>query len=188
MDALIIAATEKQQHAIAEVVNRLCGFDVVVCDSAMTARRLALARRFDLFVINSGLKDEHGKELAVDLMQKDEGGVVIIEDFAHVERLQDALADDGVIVIGRPLLKSVLYQAVKTVHATNMRVARLRKRNAELETKFEDLKYVNRAKIILMESLGYTESQAHKYMEKRAMDTRQSKRAVALDILKTYEN
>ena len=36
-------------------------------------------------------------------------------------------------------------------------------------------------------ALGYTEEQAHKYIEKKSMDLRVSRRKVAVDILKTYE-
>ena len=38
-----------------------------------------------------------------------------------------------------------------------------------------------------MRSLGYTEEQSHRYIEKKAMDLRVSRRKVAMDILKTYE-
>lgn len=51
----------------------------------------------------------------------------------------------------------------------------------------EDLKIVNRAKGVLITRLGMTEPEAHRYIEKRAMDMRATKRAVAESILKTYE-
>jgi response regulator NasT len=40
----------------------------------------------------------------------------------------------------------------------------------------------------LMQYLGYTEPQAHRYIEKHAMDTRQSKYEVAKNLLRQYEN
>ena len=50
------------------------------------------------------------------------------------------------------------------------------------------MKLVNRAKILLMQNLRMTESQAHHYLEKQAMNLRKSKYDVALRVLKTYEN
>ena len=44
------------------------------------------------------------------------------------------------------------------------------------------------AKILLMQNLRMTESQAHHYLEKQAMNLRKSKYDVALRVLKTYEN
>ena len=63
----------------------------------------------------------------------------------------------------------------------------LKQKNEELTSKLEDVKYISRAKIVLMRSLGYTEEQSHRYIEKKAMDLRVSRRKVAMDILKTYE-
>ena len=52
----------------------------------------------------------------------------------------------------------------------------------------EDIRLVNRAKLLLIEQLKMSESEAHRYIEKRAMDTCVKRRKVAEDIIKTYEN
>ncbi len=39
-----------------------------------------------------------------------------------------------------------------------------------------------------MQTLGLTEAQAHRLIEKQAMDERQTRAEVAMRILKTYEN
>ena len=44
-----------------------------------------------------------------------------------------------------------------------------------------------RAKWLLIERRGMTEAEAHRYIEKEAMDTRLPKREVARDILRTFE-
>lgn len=51
----------------------------------------------------------------------------------------------------------------------------------------EDIKIINRAKQVLITRLSMSEPEAHRYIEKRAMDMRLTKRAVAESILKTYE-
>ncbi len=51
----------------------------------------------------------------------------------------------------------------------------------------EETKLVNRAKCVLIQNLKLTESQAHRYIEKQAMDTRQTKKEIAQKILTTYE-
>ncbi|MDR0426754.1 MAG: ANTAR domain-containing protein [Clostridiales bacterium] len=50
----------------------------------------------------------------------------------------------------------------------------------------EARKLIARAKAALSESLGYTEDQAHKYIEKRAMNERKRRDEIAMEILKTY--
>ena len=42
-------------------------------------------------------------------------------------------------------------------------------------------------KLILMQHFGMTEKEAHKYIEQRAMESRSSRRAIAENIIKSYE-
>ena len=80
-----------------------------------------------------------------------------------------------------------MLEAVKLISVSNARVRALKAKNDELTAKLEDMKYISRAKIVLMRSLGYSEEQAHKYIEKKSMEMRVSRGKVAMDILKTYE-
>ena len=52
----------------------------------------------------------------------------------------------------------------------------------------EELQLISRAKAVLIEYLKLTEPQAHRYIEKQAMDLGLTRRQVALNILKTYES
>jgi response regulator NasT len=56
-----------------------------------------------------------------------------------------------------------------------------------LENKIEEARLINRAECILIQYLKLTEPQAHRYIEKQAMDKRLSKLEVAKSILTTYE-
>lgn len=187
MEALIIAATEKSQSAISELVNRMGKFDITVASNGALARRQVLLRQFDLYVVNAGFSDERGNELANFLISREDGGVIYIDDYERIDSTYSQLAEQGIIVLPRPLSRQSFMQALQIVYATNMRISRLRKKNIDLMTKLEDMRYVNRAKFALIKALGYSEEQAHKYIEKKAMDMRMTRRAVAIDILKTYE-
>lgn len=186
MDALIVASTPKQQHAISDVLNGL-RMTCAVCSTAAEARRASLCRPYDIFVVNGGLVDERGNELALSLAGALDCGGVYIDDFSRVDMFGDDMMNEGVISLTRPITRSALSDAVRLVAAANARVKRLKAKNDELSSKLEDQKYISRAKIVLMRSLGYSEEQAHKYIEKKSMDLRLSKRKVAMDILKTYE-
>ncbi len=186
MDALICASTPKQQHALCDVIYQL-NIDCIVCSTAAEARRAMLCRPFDIFVINGGLPDEHGNELAADIAESNDCGGIYIDDFTRAEMFSEELGAVGVVTIVRPITKSALSEAVRMITIANARVRALKAKNEELSSKLEDMKYISRAKIVLMRSLGYTEDQAHKYIEKKSMDMRVSRRKVAMDILKTYE-
>ena len=73
------------------------------------------------------------------------------------------------------------------LQATRARMMNVMKEYSKLQTKIEEARLVNRAKCILIQYLKLTEPQAHRYIEKQAMDQRLSKTEVAQNILKTYE-
>ena len=56
----------------------------------------------------------------------------------------------------------------------------------QIEEKMEEIRVVNRAKWILIRELKLDEPEAHRYIEKQAMDRCISKRIVAEEIIKTY--
>ncbi len=53
--------------------------------------------------------------------------------------------------------------------------------------KMDEIRLVNRAKWALISNLGMDEPQAHRYIEKHAMDMRICKREASETIIKTYE-
>jgi response regulator NasT len=63
----------------------------------------------------------------------------------------------------------------------------LQNQNEKLQKKIEEMRMVDRAKCALIQYLRMTEQQAHRHIEKQAMDTRQTKMQVARDIVNTYE-
>ena len=62
----------------------------------------------------------------------------------------------------------------------------MEQRQLTVEKKMEQIRLVNRAKLLLMQCLGMTETDAHRYIEKQAMNLRLSKSQVAQNIIRTY--
>ena len=55
-----------------------------------------------------------------------------------------------------------------------------------MEDKMKEIRLVNRAKWILIDVMNMTEADAHRYIEKHAMDECITKREVSENIIKTY--
>ncbi|MBQ2427423.1 MAG: ANTAR domain-containing protein, partial [Ruminococcus sp.] len=68
------------------------------------------------------------------------------------------------------------------------RLLRVEQENDKLKHMVEDLKIIDRAKILLVTCLNMSEEQAHRYLEKQAMDMQTSKLAVAKQVIRTYQN
>ncbi len=187
MEALLVTNSDKNFSLLAEVV-RLCGdYNIVRASCGAAARRAFSERDFDLVIIEQ-VKDERGKLVARALAETYfSAGVILLEDSFVYEQVASELEPLGIIVVPRPVHRTLLITAIRFMHANNVRIGKLKNQNNLLVKEIEDLKFINKAKYALMESLGYSENQAHKYIEKRAMDERKTKKAVALEVLKTYD-
>ena len=92
----------------------------------------------------------------------------------------------GVYTLSKPLSRNSLSNALEWMTATRERLRNLEKKTLSLEEKMKEIRIVNRAKWLLISALGMDESQAHRYIEKKAMDSSVSKKEVADLIIKTY--
>lgn len=187
MNALIVASNKQISSALASEVKRAGADNIALAFDAVAAKRLVSDRTFGLIVIYADDFCGKGAEIARIFAAKSNGGVILIESAKNYEEISRRLEDDGVIVLGKPLSHVALFQAIKVVRATNNRIARLVEEQRDLLKKLDDMRLINRAKLILMQNMGFTEEQAHRHIEKCAMDLRRTRAEVAMDILKTYE-
>ncbi len=174
-----------------EILSRLIkdmGYNCVSqTQSGNEARRLTGQGEYDLIVINSPLSDEFGREFAVKAAETTNSGIILICRQDIYDDLSDKLSSSGIFVLSKPLNKSAFSQTMRLAAATRLRMLG-HNNNLKLQSKTEEIKLINRAKTCLMQYLKFTEPQAHRYIEKQAMDTRQTRKEVAKHILSIYEN
>lgn len=186
---LIVAAAEKSAAMLSDL---LCSGGtsrperIVICISASEARRRILESDFDLVMINAPLPDELGHDLALDIARSTTSGVLLLVKNDLADSVSARVEEDGVFVVPKPLSRPLFYQALRLVNAARMRVFGLQKENRKLQQKIEDIRLIDRAKCVLIATLGMTEPQAHAYIEKQAMNRRVTKREISESILKTY--
>ena len=75
---------------------------------------------------------------------------------------------------------------IKIALAVQYKVQVLSSQTTKLKVKMEEIRLINRAKMVLMQNLNMTEQDAHRYIEKEAMDRCIKKIAVAEQVIKTY--
>ena len=74
------------------------------------------------------------------------------------------------MTLPKPVNRQVVYQSVKLLFATRQRLRALEEKATSLQSKMEEIRLVNRAKLLLMEHLKMSEAEAHRHIEKAAMD------------------
>ena len=183
---LVVSASQK----ITDLFNELLPSDtfnpIVSASSCNEAKRVLISYDYDIIVINTPLGDEFGSDFSLDLVQDSSAAVLLlIASDLHGE-VASKVEGYGVMTISKPLNKTTLYTAMTLAYATRARLRTMDKKNKSLSAKISEIRIVNRAKWALIESLGMTEGQAHHYIEKQAMDMRQPKGEIAVNILKTY--
>lgn len=187
MNILIAGKTEEICDSIAQLLLELD------CDNISTFTSGAIIRgvdisKFDSVIISTPLSDEFGLDLVADIAKDTKNGVVVLAKREIADEVQKKIRFTGAFVLPRPFNKALLVQTIKLAEIAHIGMAKLEEENRQLSQQLSDMKIVNRAKSMLMQYLNLTEEQAHRHIQKQAMDLRKTQRAVAEDILKTYQN
>lgn len=187
MNILIAGKTEEICDSIAQLLLELD------CDNISTFTSGAIIRgvdisKFDSVIISTPLSDEFGLDLVADIAKDTKNGVVVLAKREIADEVQKKIRFTGAFVLPRPFNKALLIQTIKLAEVAHIGMAKLEEENRQLSQQLSDMKIVNRAKSMLMQYLNLTEEQAHRHIQKQAMDLRKTQRAVAEDILKTYQN
>ena len=127
-----------------------------------------------------------------------------IVPFEHADSVRQALdlfdagGIDGVLIAepvtgssGQELalqLKKRRCMAVLLLAAVRIQLEQMQHKTEKLEAKVADIRIINRAKLLLVQHLQMTETEAHKYIEKQAMNTSKPRRTIAENIIRTYED
>ena len=186
--ALIVSAGASSNEYISARLTELGYARPIIVPSAAEARRRMLESDFELIVVNSPLPDEFGHELCADAVEKTDAGVVLLAKAAAAEQLLAPMSEQGVLLISKPFSNTLFLQAVHMAAASNHRLMRLRQENARMQEKIAQIRLVSHAKCCLVEREQMTEAEAHRYIEKQAMDTRRDRAEIAQEILDSYED
>ncbi len=185
---LIVSGSERSRATLSEVFASTRYVPVAARGSAAEARRLVLDTPFSLVFINTPLPDEPGEQLALDLSNSRNCCVALIVPADSYEQINEQVESAGVLTLSRPCTAQQLRQTAAMMSATRFKLADLEKKTATLEEKMDEIRLVNRAKWMLIERRGMDEATAHRYIEKLAMDARQTRRLVAQTLIRSLDN
>ncbi len=186
--ALVVSCSEKSIAFFTEMLISASISHIVTVQSCAEARRLILDRDFDLVIINAPLCDESGESLSRHIASRGESQVILVVKKEYFEEVSSHTGDVGVLTVAKPINKTLFRSALKLAKSVGSRLKLMQSENSRLKQKIEDIHIIDRAKCILISYLRMSEHEAHRYIEKQAMDMRTTKRTVAEGILKTYEN
>ena len=183
---LVVSAAEKLNSALLSRLPESRYSPVLVASNVSAAKRLCGDRAFDFVIVNSPLPDDPGTRFAIDMAASANTVVLLLVRGELYDEIHDKVTEHGVFTVAKPLNGSVFSLSLDWMASVRERLRKLEKKTMSVEEKMEEIRIVNRAKWLLISELRMDEPQAHRYIEKQAMDRCISRKDVATEILRTY--
>ncbi|MGI6367147.1 MAG: ANTAR domain-containing response regulator [Anaerolineae bacterium] len=152
-----------------------------------SAVNLARELRPDVVLMDIRMPDMNGIDAAKILTEERVAPVVLLTAYSDRDLIQEARAAGVVGYLVKPVQEANLAPAIEIAMARFSEFRELEKDVDNLEEQLETRKLVDRAKGILMDTQGLTESAAFRRIQKMSMNTRKSMKEIAQAIILTFE-
>lgn len=154
--------------------------------SGSDARRKLLELPVDILIVDSPLSDEHGVMFAQHFAESSMGILLLVQSDLY-DQTAVQVEEDGILTLPKPVSPEMFYTAARMLSAMTYRLQKLDVEKKSMQEKMQDIRIVNKAKWLLIENKSFSESEAHKFIEKLSMDRRRSRREIAEEIIEEYE-
>lgn len=184
---LVVSSSAKFNDSLMKLLPETRYGPVITVGDVAAARRCMLERSFDIVVINTPLPDDFGTELSLDICESTGTGVLFFVRSDIYHDVNARVSPHGVLTVSKPAPVTAINQSLMILCGMRERLRRMEKKTASIEEKMEEIRIVNRAKLLLIEQLKMTEKEAHRYIEKHAMDRCVTRRDIAEKIISIYK-
>lgn len=162
MDRVILAFEgEKTTLRIRDILESSGAAECLICHSAAEVKRMVNKQRISVVVCGYKLRDETAEALCADLPVT--CSVLVLA----VQNLLDMLESEDLFKLTAPVSRSDLLSSVRMLTQLGRRMERYaRPKHSE-----EEKALIEKAKALLIERNGMTEEQAHRFLQKKSMDS-----------------
>ena len=158
-------------------------FETEVMSDFNEARRRVTERVYNIILVD--YSEGEGADFATDASES-LSTILLLVPPALFEEVSYRVEGYGIISITNPFDQFYIYNMIKAAIAVQYKVQVLSSQTTKLKVKMEEIKQVNRAKMLLMQNMNMTEQEAHRFIEKDAMDRSMKRIAIAEEIIKRY--
>ncbi|MFZ2166761.1 MAG: response regulator [Propionibacteriaceae bacterium] len=147
------------------------------------AVELARSLRPDLVVMDVKMPKLDGITAASTIAEERIAPVVILTAFSQRDLIDRARVAGAMAYVVKPFDASDVVPAIELAMARYAEIRAVEEEVEDLQDRLESRKIVDQAKGILQESLGLSEPEAFRWIQKTAMDLRKSMREVAEGVI-----
>ena len=154
--------------------------------SASEARCKLHDTPYDIIIVNAPLTDELGSGLCIDAIRNSGTIAIIFASNDIYDEIYEETSVQGVFVLHKPISKNMVSQVLSLTVSARERLRAVEKKADKAESKLDEIRIVDKAKWILIEHEGMSEADAHRHIEKSAMDAGITKKLAAQIIIDNY--
>lgn len=184
--ALVVSSSQKFSDSLKPMLQVANCRTITNVSSISSAKRSFQEHKFDYVVINTPLPDDFGTKFAIDVCNETRTVCLLIVSGDRYDEIRTKTVMHGVFVLPKPMSPVSMSRSLDFMASCRERLRSLEKKTVSIQEKMEEIRLVNKAKWLLIENLNMTEPDAHRHIEKQAMDTCSPKKDVALEIIKVY--
>ncbi len=184
---LVISKSKQMTDLLVETLPGVQYRPIVSAASVGEAKRMLVTNGFDLLIINTPLEDDFGIQTALDISAEQTIGILLLVKAEIFDQVTYKVEENGIITLPKPTSKQTIYSTIKMMSAMRYKIKAMEKETMNLKGKMDEIRIITRAKWILVDQLNMTEPQAHRHIEKQAMDRCMKKATIAENIIRTYE-
>ena len=183
---LVISAKENFNASLQSLLPESKYAPVQMVPSVSLAKRVLLERSFDFVFINTPLPDDFGTRFAIEISGNKGTVILLLVRNEVYEEVCDKVTEYGILTLPKPASKQMVAHTLNFMAGIRERLRKLENKSLSMEEKMKEIRLVNRAKWVLIDELKMSEADAHRYIEKQAMDRCVSRREIAEEIISTY--
>ena len=183
---LVISAKENFNASLQSLLPESKYAPVQMVSSVSLAKRVLLERSFDFVFINTPLPDDFGTRFAIEISGNKGTVILLLVRNEVYEEVCDKVTEYGILTLPKPASKQMVAHTLNFMAGIRERLRKLENKSLSMEEKMKEIRLVNRAKWVLIDELKMSEADAHRYIEKQAMDRCVSRSEIAEEIISTY--
>lgn len=185
---IIIADSDSLLQKKLKLMLTKAGYSVIgIAEDSLSALKLIRSRHPDLVILDSNLPGTAGSDLARIIGENKIAPVIMLIPHYQREIIKRAKEYSVFAYLVKPISEDNLLSSIEIALLNYQIVLNLENQVKELKETLDTRKIVEKAKGMLMKSMGLSEAEAFKKIQKQSMNKRTSMKAIAEAIILAYE-
>ena len=179
---LLVSRDTKQTVLIRQVLTPPL-FELVELSDFNDARRRLIDENFGTIIVD--FADGTGQDFAMEMGSLPSAILLLIPNELF-DQVSYQTEDYGILPVSKPFDLFYFYTMIKAARAVQAKIRQISSKTVQLRNKLEEIRLVNRAKMLRITHKNMTEEEAHRSIEQTAMNRCIKRIQVAQEIIGEY--